>query len=52
MSAIVVAMITGLVAVGLVAGIIALAALALAGIKVISAAHESGTWLLNRHRVR
>lgn len=52
MGAIVVAMTTGLVALGIVAAIIALAALALAGIKVISAAHESGTWLLNRRRVR
>lgn len=52
MGAIVVAVTTGLVALGLVVGIIALAALALAGIKVISAAHESGTWLVNRNRAR
>ncbi|MBE9375023.1 hypothetical protein IQ251_11280 [Saccharopolyspora sp. HNM0983] len=53
MGAIVVAMTAGLVAIGLVAGIVALAALALAGIKVVSAAHESGSWLMNRpHRQR
>ncbi len=47
MGAIVVAIVVGLAAVGLVCGIIVLSALALAGMKVVNAAHDSRSWLIN-----
>lgn len=51
MSAIVVALTLGLLAIGLVAGMIVLSAFALAGLKAINAAHDSRTWFVNRRRV-
>lgn len=48
MSAIVVALAVGFVAVGLVAGIIVLSAFALVGLKAINAAHDGRSWLVNR----
>jgi TRAP-type uncharacterized transport system fused permease subunit len=51
MSAIVVAIAVGVVAVGLVVGVVALSALVLGGTKVVSAVHDGGTWFANRlHR--
>ncbi|MEU5849575.1 MULTISPECIES: hypothetical protein [Saccharopolyspora] len=50
MGAIVVAMVVGLVAVGLVVGIVIFSALALAGMKAVNAAHESRSWFVNRRR--
>ncbi|MEV0085690.1 MULTISPECIES: hypothetical protein [Saccharopolyspora] len=50
MGAIVVAMVVGLVAVGLVVGIVIFSALALAGMKAVNAAHESRSWFINRRR--
>lgn len=51
MGAIVVAIMVGLVAVGLVFGIIALSAVVLAGMKVVNAAHDGRGWFVN-HRSR
>ncbi|MGI8308565.1 hypothetical protein [Saccharopolyspora sp. ASAGF58] len=48
MGAIVVAMVVGLVAVGLVVAIVIFSALALAGMKAVNAAHESRSWFVNR----
>jgi hypothetical protein len=48
MGAIVVAMVVGLVAVGLVAAIVIFSALALAGMKAVNAAHESRSRFINR----
>ncbi|GAA2330790.1 hypothetical protein GCM10009854_02060 [Saccharopolyspora halophila] len=48
MSAIAVAMLVGLVAVGLVVGIIALSALMLTGLKAVNAVHEGRSRLVNR----
>jgi hypothetical protein len=50
MGAIVVAMFVGLVAVGLVVGLIAFSALALAGLKAVNAAHESRSRFINRRQ--
>ncbi|WP_190820795.1 hypothetical protein [Saccharopolyspora pogona] len=50
MGAIVVAMVVGLVAVGLVVAIVIFSALALAGMKAVNAAHESRSWFVNRRR--
>lgn len=50
MGAIVVAMVVGLVAVGLVVAIVIFSALALAGMKAVNAAHEGRSWFVNRRR--
>lgn len=53
MVAIVVAICVGLLAVGAACLLIAFCTVALAGLKVLNAAHESGTWLFDqvfRHR--
>lgn len=50
MGVIVVAMVVGLVAVGLVVAIVILSALALAGMKAVNVAHESRSWFVNRRR--
>ncbi|MGP4015361.1 hypothetical protein [Saccharopolyspora sp. 5N708] len=50
MGAIVVAIVVGLVAVGLVVALVIFSALALAGLKVVNAAHESRSWFVNRRR--
>ncbi|MDA3625067.1 hypothetical protein [Saccharopolyspora oryzae] len=50
MGAIVVAMFVGLVAVGLVVGIVVFSALALAGLKAVNAAHEGRSWFVNRRQ--
>ena len=52
MGAIVVAILVGLAAVGLVCGIIVLSAVALAGMKVVNAAHDGRGWLVNRRSRR
>ena len=52
MGAIVVTMVVGLVAVGLVAVVLLLAMLAIAGLKVVNAAHESRSWLLDHFSLR
>jgi hypothetical protein len=48
MGAIVVAVLVGLVAVGLVSGLIIFSALAVVGLKAVNAAHDSGTWVVDR----
>ncbi len=48
MGAIVVAIAISVIAVGLVVGVVALAALVLGGTKIVSAAHDGGTWFANR----
>lgn len=48
MGAIVVAMFVGLVAIGLVAGIVIFSALAVVGLKAVNAAHESRGWFVER----
>lgn len=48
MGAIVVAIFVGLVAVGLVAGLLVLSVLAIAGLKAINAAHDGSTWVSDR----
>ncbi len=50
MSAIVVAIVVGLVAVGLVSALVVFSALTVAGLKAINVAHEGGTWLTDRIR--
>ncbi|MCI2417175.1 hypothetical protein MOQ72_07055 [Saccharopolyspora sp. K220] len=50
MGAIVVAMVVGLVAIGLVVALVIFSALALAGLKAVNAAHESRSWFVNRRR--
>ncbi len=50
MSAIVVALTVGVLAVGLVVGMVVLSVLALAGLKAINAAHDGGSWYLSRRR--
>lgn len=45
MVAIVVAICVGLLAVGMVGLLIAFSTVALAGLKVLNAAHDGGTWL-------
>lgn len=50
MGAIVVAIVVGLVAVGLVIAVVVLASLALAGLKVVNAAHDGGSWLVNKRQ--
>lgn len=51
MGAIVVAMSVGLLAVGLAGLLTVFSAIAVAGLKVLNAAHEGGTWLANHlHR--
>lgn len=53
MGAIVVAIAAGVLAVGLVVGIVAMSAVVLGGTKVLSAFHDGGTWFANRlHRHR
>lgn len=46
MGAIVVTMLIGLFAVSLVAALIVLSALAVAGVKAVTAAHDGGNWLV------
>ncbi|GAA0524973.1 hypothetical protein GCM10011581_15130 [Saccharopolyspora subtropica] len=50
MGAIVVAIVVGLVAVGLVVALVIFSTLALAGLKAVNAAHESRSWFVNRRR--
>lgn len=50
MGAIVVAIAVGLVAVGLVVGIIALATLMIVGLKAVNTAHEGRSWYVNRRQ--
>lgn len=51
MGAIVVAMLVGLFAIGLVAALVVLSTLAIAGLKAVTVAHDGGTWLANHwHR--
>ncbi|MGW1676835.1 hypothetical protein [Saccharopolyspora sp. NPDC002376] len=50
MGAIVVAMFVGLVAVGLVVGLVIFSALAIAGLKAVNAAHEGRSWFVNRRQ--
>jgi hypothetical protein len=52
MGAIVVAILIALCAVGLVGLIIVFSALAIAGLKALNAAHDSGTWFVNRLQQR
>ncbi|GAB3295012.1 hypothetical protein [Parasphingorhabdus pacifica] len=52
MGAIVVAIFVGLLAVGLVAGLVVFSALALAGLRAVNAAHDGGTWFSNRLQQR
>lgn len=48
MGAFAVAVFVGLIALGLVAGLVVLSALALLGLKAVNAAHDGGTWFTNR----
>lgn len=48
MGAIVVAIAIGVIAVGLVVGVVVLSALVLGGTKIVSAAHDGGMWFANR----
>lgn len=51
MGAIVVAIMVGLFAVGLVAALVIMSALVIAGLKAINVAHDSSSWLINHwHR--
>jgi hypothetical protein len=50
MGALVIASLAAVVGVGLIIGVIGLAALGVAGTKVVNAAHDGGTWLHNRHQ--
>ncbi len=52
MGAIVVAIMVGLVAVGLVIGLVVASAFAIAGLKAVNAAHDGGAWLANRRQQR
>jgi hypothetical protein len=52
MGAIVVAIAVGLVAVGLVVGLVVLSAFALAGLKVMNAAHDGRSWFIDRWQQR
>jgi hypothetical protein len=52
MGAIVVAILVGLLAVGLVGLIVVFSALAIAGLKAMNAAHDGGTWFAERFRRR
>lgn len=48
MGAIVVAMLVGLFAVGLVAALVVMSTIAIAGARVINAAHDGSNWLVER----
>lgn len=52
MSALVVATVAALAAVGLIVGVIVLAMVAIAGAKVVNAAHDGGTWFINHRQQR
>ena len=52
MGAFVIASVAALLGVGLIIGVIGLAAFGVAGTKVVNAAHDGGTWLHNRHQQR
>ncbi|MBA8826979.1 Flp pilus assembly pilin Flp [Saccharopolyspora lacisalsi] len=51
MGAIVVAMLVGLFAIGLVAALVVLSTFVIAGLKAVTAAHDGSRWLVDhRHR--